>query len=405
MSYLFISEPQHTDVESRISPEEVLAGLNPVQQEAVVETDGPVLLVAGPGSGKTRTLTHRIAYILATGRARPYDILALTFTNKAAREMRERIQQLLGEEQAGGLWMGTFHSIFSRILRREADKLGYTSNFSIYDTDDSERVIREVMNNLGIDTKRYSPRAVRHRISSAKNQLLSPQEVEQEATEEIDHITARVFQRYTTFLAQANALDFDDLLVKPIELFQKHEDTLAYYQKRWKYIHIDEYQDTNRAQYMIAQMLAGEHRNLCVVGDDAQSIYAFRGADIRNILSFQSDYPDAKIIRLEQNHRSTQRILKLADATIGHNQGQLEKNLWTENPEGEPVILMEALSERDEAQKIERRNAVAGQIAVQGPRPGVTGVTAVTHQHLAQASSQHERRRKAGRSGADFMAM
>lgn len=355
MSYLFISEPQQTEIESHISAEEVLAGLNPVQQEAVAEIEGPVLLVAGPGSGKTRTLTHRIAYILAKGRARPYDILALTFTNKAAREMRERIQHLLGEEQAGGLWMGTFHSIFSRILRREADKLGYTSDFSIYDTDDSERVVRNIMTNSGIDTKRWSPRSVRHRISAAKNQLLSPNELAQDATEEFEHITAKVFTRYSAVLEQANAFDFDDLLVKPIQLFQEHEDTLAYYQRRWKYIHIDEYQDTNRAQYMIAQMLAGQHRNLCVVGDDAQSIYAFRGADIRNILSFQKDYPEAKVIRLEQNYRSTQRILRLADAIIGHNQGQIKKNLWTENVEGEPVILMEALSERDEAQKIERR--------------------------------------------------
>jgi DNA helicase II / ATP-dependent DNA helicase PcrA len=338
-----------------IDADEVLAGLNPVQQEAVRATDGPVLLIAGPGSGKTRTLTHRMAYLLATGRARSHEVLALTFTNKAAREMRDRIHALVGDAGSRGLWMGTFHSIFARILRREAEKINFTSDFSIYDSEDSERVIREVMNGLGIDTKKFHPRAIRQRISGAKNQLISPGEYHRLAADPFEEIAARVFARYDELLRRANALDFDDLLIRPIQLFDQHPETLKRYQTRWRYVHIDEYQDTNRAQYRIARMLAAEHKNICVVGDDAQSIYAFRGADIQNILSFQRDYPDATVIRLEQNYRSTQRILRLADGIIRQNQKQLDKTLWTENPEGEPVILMEALSERDEAQKVERR--------------------------------------------------
>lgn len=338
-----------------IDPDEVLRGLNPVQQEAASTVDGPVLIIAGPGSGKTRTLTHRIAYLLATGRARSYDVLALTFTNKAAREMRLRVLRLVGPEGAKGLWMGTFHSVFARILRREAEKLGFTRDFTIYDSDDSERVIREIMNSLGIDTRQFHPRAIRHRISGARNQLVSPAEYQRLAADPFEEVAARVFARYDTSLRRANALDFDDLLIRPLQLFDQHPDVLQSYQQRWSYLHIDEYQDTNHAQYRIAKLLAARHQNICVVGDDAQSIYAFRGADIQNILSFKRDYPDASVVRLEQNYRSTQRILRLADSIIRHNQKQLDKKLWTENPAGEPVILMEALSERDEAQKIERR--------------------------------------------------
>jgi DNA helicase II / ATP-dependent DNA helicase PcrA len=339
----------------QVRPNEILAGLNPVQREAAAAIDGPVLIIAGPGSGKTRTLTHRIAYILADGKARPYEILALTFTNKAAREMRERVLDLVGAEAAKGLWMGTFHAVFARILRREADKLGYTRDFSIYDSDDSERVVRELMGRFGIDTKRFNPRAIRQRISGAKNQLVSPHDYQRLAADPFEEAAARVYGAYEQALRRANALDFDDLLIRPIELFEQHPEVLAEYQRRWRYVHIDEYQDTNHAQYRIAQLLAGAHRNLCVVGDDAQSIYAFRGADIQNILSFKRDYPEATVVRLEQNYRSTQRILRLADAIIRHNHKQLDKHLWTENPQGEPVILMEALSERDEAQKVERR--------------------------------------------------
>ncbi len=338
-----------------VDPDEVLAGLNPMQQEAASATEGPVLIIAGPGSGKTRTLTHRIAYLLAAGKARPYQVLALTFTNKAAREMKERVLELVGPAGARGIWMGTFHSVFARILRREADRVGYTRDFSIYDTSDSENVVRNQLARFGIDAKRVSPRAVRQRISGAKNQLVSPAEYQRLAADPFEEAAARVYGGYNAALRRANAMDFDDLLIKPIELFQQHPDLLGEYQRRWRYVHIDEYQDTNHAQYQIARMLAAEHKNLCVVGDDAQSIYAFRGADIQNILSFQKDYSQAKTIRLEQNYRSTGKILQLADAVIGQNSAQLDKKLWTENPEGEHVILMEALSERDEAQKVERR--------------------------------------------------
>ncbi|MEP0546547.1 MAG: UvrD-helicase domain-containing protein [Rhodothermales bacterium] len=333
----------------------ILDGLNPVQREAASTTEGPVMIVAGPGSGKTRTLTHRIAYLLAAKRAWPSQILALTFTNKAAREMRDRVLRLVGEEGAKGIWMGTFHSVFARILRREADKLGYTRDFSIYDPTDSENIIKAQMLRYGIDAKRYTPRSVRHRISGAKNQLVSPEEYQRLAADPFEEAAAKVYGPYNDALRRANALDFDDLLIKPIELFQRHPDVLAEYQKRWKYLHIDEYQDTNHAQYSLAKMLAAAHKNLCVVGDDAQSIYAFRGADIQNILSFQKDYPGATTIRLEQNYRSTAKILRLADSIIKRNADQLDKNLWTENAEGEHVVLMEALSEKDEAQKVERR--------------------------------------------------
>ncbi len=335
------------------SADEILEGLNPSQQEAVRVTDGPVLIIAGPGSGKTRTLTHRIAYLIATGCARPRDILALTFTNKAAREMKDRIRRLVGEESAA-LWMGTFHSTFARLLRYEAEHIGFTSDFSIYDTDDSERILRQLMDRYSISTKDYSPRAIHHLLSSAKNQLVSPDEYGRIVSSPLQEKAARVYRPYQEMLRNSNALDFDDLLIKPIQLFEQHGDVLEKYQRRWKYLHIDEYQDTNHAQFRLAKLLSHRHKNICVVGDDAQSIYAFRGADIGNILSFQRDYPDAETVRLEQNYRSTQRILRLADSIIKHNKDQLKKSLWTENVEGDYVILMEALSEKDEAQKIER---------------------------------------------------
>ena len=333
---------------------EILEGLNSSQQAAARVTDGPVLIIAGPGSGKTRTLTHRIAYLICTGKARPRDVLALTFTNKAAREMKERIRQLVGAEDAKNIWMGTFHSMFARLLRVEGQKLGYTSDFSIYDTDDTERIIRQLMDRYEMDTKQFSPRSLRNLISSAKNQLVSPAEYKRVAGSLLQDRAATLYEPYEEMLRRSNALDFDDLLLKPIRLFEQHPDVLDKYQSRWKYIHVDEYQDTNRAQYVVSKFLAGKHENLCVVGDDAQSIYAFRGADIGNILSFQQDYPGASTVRLEQNYRSTRRILRMADSIIKHNPDQLEKTLWTENPEGDFVILMEALSEKDEAQKIER---------------------------------------------------
>ena len=332
----------------------ILSGLNDAQQEAVSTTDGPLLIVAGPGSGKTRTLTHRIAYLLASGRARPFEVLALTFTNKAAREMRERVERLIGMEHARGMWMGTFHSTFARMLRVEGERIGYTSDFTIYDSDDSQRVIRSLMEQHHIDPKQFSPRSIQSLISGAKNQLVSPEAYAQMATTLAQDNASRIYGPYEQILRQSNAMDFDDLLIRPIELFDRHPDVLEKYQRRWRYIHIDEYQDTNRAQYMLAKKLADAHQNLCVVGDDAQSIYAFRGADISNILSFQRDFESARTVRLEQNYRSTQRILKLASSIISHNKQQLDKQLWTDNKEGDHVMLAEALSEKDEAQKIER---------------------------------------------------
>ena len=344
-----------TDVDPDPEAEQrILDGLNDKQREAVTTTEGPVMIIAGPGSGKTRALTHRIAYLLAAGKARPRDILALTFTNKAAGEMQERVESLVGDD-ARGMWVGTFHSSFARLLRMEGDKIGYSEDFSIYDTTDSKRLIRQQMKGRNLDTDVVKPRSVQRMISSAKNEMIDPQEYAELARGDQQEIVAEVYPAYERALKQANALDFDDLLLKPIQLFEEHEDVLEKYQRRWQYVHIDEYQDTNQAQYVLARTLAGGHENLCVVGDDAQSIYAFRGADITNILNFEQDYPDATTIRLERNYRSTKNIIRLADSIIEENDDQIEKELWTDNAEGEYVALMEALSEKDEAQKIERR--------------------------------------------------
>lgn len=332
----------------------ILQGLNPDQQRAVQATDGPVLIIAGPGSGKTRALTHRIAYLLAAGKARPFQILALTFTNKAAREMKERVHKLVGPEAARGMWLGTFHATFARLLRIEGEHLGFTSDFSIYDTDDTERLLRALMERYLVDPKQFSVRSMRSLISSAKNQMVSPDAYARVAATLAQEKAALLYGPYQQALRRANAIDFDDLLLHPIKLFEQEPDVLQKYQQRWTHLHIDEYQDTNRAQYTLAKMLAARHKNICVVGDDAQSIYAFRGADIGNILSFQRDYPEAAVVRLEQNYRSTKTILRLADSIIKHNKDQLEKELWTENHEGDHVVLMEALSEKDEAQKAER---------------------------------------------------
>ena len=333
----------------------ILKGLNEVQQEAVTVTDGPVLIVAGPGSGKTRTLTHRIAYLLATGKARPWEILAITFTNKAAKEMRERVMGLVGEETGRGMAIGTFHAMLARVMRVDGDRIGYTSDFTIYDTDDVQRVLRDLMNRFGMDATQIKPRSVQHLISSAKNRMVDPGEYARLAVSPQQQRAAELYQPYLDELRRANAMDFDDLLLKPLQLFDNHPDILEKYQNRWKYIHIDEYQDTNKAQYLIARTLARKFGNLCVVGDDAQSIYAFRGADITNMLSFQRDYPNASTIRLEQNYRSTQNIVRLADSIIRNNTAQIDKKLWTDNQQGDPIILLESISERDEAQKVERR--------------------------------------------------
>jgi len=355
MRQIPIQREEPTSIEPDPDAEKrILGGLNERQQEAVKATDGPVMIIAGPGSGKTRTLTHRIAYLLATGRAEPHEIIALTFTNKAAREMQERVQKLVGD-RTKGMWVGTFHSSFARVLRIDGEKIGYSRDFSIYDTDDSKRIIKQQMNRLNISTDDVSPRGIQNLISDAKNRMVSPEKYESVARGRAQEAAAKIYPAYETALRKSNAMDFDDLLLRPLELFDEHPDVLQKYQDRWQYVHIDEYQDTNHAQYMLARNLADAHENLCVVGDDAQSIYAFRGADITNILSFEKDFPEATTVRLEQNYRSTGRILALADSIIKQNDDQLDKDLWTENDDGEYVALMEALSEKDEAKKIERR--------------------------------------------------
>jgi DNA helicase II / ATP-dependent DNA helicase PcrA len=329
-----------------------LAQLNEKQADAVLHSDGPLLIIAGAGSGKTRVLTYRIAQLLANQKAWASQILALTFTNKAAREMRERIESIIGPE-AARLWMGTFHSLFTRILRIEAEAIGYKPDFSIYDSDDSEKVVKGVMQELNIDVREIKPRQIRFRISGAKNQMIDHATFAARFIQSsMDDIVAQVYPIYEARLKQSNAMDFDDLLIKPIELFQTWPEILEKYQDRFRYILIDEYQDTNRAQYLVTRMLASKHHNICVVGDDAQSIYSFRGADISNILNFREDYSNATQIALEQNYRSTRSILKCADAVIKNNKKQLEKTLWTENPGGNPITLLDNFTEREEAQRI-----------------------------------------------------
>ena len=324
--------------------------LNPKQQEAVKSVEGPVMVVAGPGSGKTRVLTYRIAYLIQIG-VPAYAILALTFTNKAANEMKARIVQLVGE-QSRQLWMGTFHSILARILRVEGEKLGYERNFTIYDSVDSLALIKRIMNAKGFSAQQFNPQAIRARISGAKNQLVTPDEYARTASDLFQEKTAALYLDYQKQLKHYNAMDFDDLLLKPIELFNGNKKVLEKYHDRFRFILIDEYQDTNRAQYVLIRLLAQKQHNICVVGDDAQSIYAFRGADIRNILDFERDYPDAKIIRLEQNYRSTKTILDAADRVIKHNVDQIAKDLWTENQTGERITLLVCQDDREEGAMI-----------------------------------------------------
>lgn len=326
--------------------------LNEQQQRAVRHTDGPLLIVAGAGSGKTRVLTYRIAYLIHQQKAQPNEILSLTFTNKAAREMQGRIRQLIGDD-ARYLWMGTFHSVFSKILRFEAEKIGFTSNYSIYDTDDSKNAIKQILRENNYDPKEIQPRTIQFMISDAKNELINPDYYKEKfAHSTLEKITAQIYEIYVQRLKQNNAMDFDDLLIKPIELFQKHPEILEKYQDRFKYILIDEYQDTNHAQYKVTNMLASKYKNLCVVGDDAQSIYSFRGADIGNILDFKNDYENAVEIPLEQNYRSTKAILKAADSIIKNNSRQLEKTLWTDNDMGETITVLDNRDERDEANRV-----------------------------------------------------
>jgi DNA helicase-2/ATP-dependent DNA helicase PcrA len=329
-----------------------LNDLNPVQIEAVKAANGPVMIIAGAGSGKTRVLTYRIAYLIECG-VPAHQILALTFTNKAAKEMKNRIMKLVGDD-TGSLWMGTFHSMFARILRKECMHLKFTPSFTIYDSDDSLSTIKKVMEKLNLPTQQFNPAAVRSRISIAKNQYLSPDKFAETVHELFDEKAALVYAEYQKTLERSNAMDFDDLLIKPIELFEKKKDVLEKYQHRFKFILVDEFQDTNRAQYQVVRLLGTKLKNIAVVGDDAQSIYSFRGANIRNILDFQKDYPECQLFRLEQNYRSTKSIISVADELIRFNKEQLKKKLWTANPVGEPVSIVQCADDREEGSQIVR---------------------------------------------------
>lgn len=323
--------------------------LNPVQQEAVYQTSGPVLILAGAGSGKTRVLTHRIAYLIDVENVNPWNILAITFTNKAAGEMRERVDQIVGYGSEN-VWVSTFHSTCVRILRRYIDKIGYDRNFTIYDSDDQKSVVKDICKRLNIDTKVYKERALMSVISSAKDELTSPDELLMKSTGDYAKAkAAQVYKEYQKVLKNNNALDFDDLIMKTVELFRTQPDVLEYYQERFKYIMVDEYQDTNTAQFKFVSILASKYRNLCVVGDDDQSIYKFRGANIYNILNFENEYPDAKVIKLEQNYRSTQNILNAANEVIRNNSGRKTKTLWTSNDEGDKVAFEQYNTEYEEA--------------------------------------------------------
>jgi DNA helicase-2/ATP-dependent DNA helicase PcrA len=331
----------------------ILDALNPTQREAAAVINGPLLILAGAGSGKTRVLTYRIAYMIEKG-VQPWNILALTFTNKAAGEMQERIAALVGEDKARRIWAGTFHSVFARILRREAEQIGFTSAFSIYDADDSLSVIKAIMNGLGISQQNYNPTAVRGAISSAKNKMLSWQEYQREAGSLFEKQVGMIYKDYEKRLAKNNAMDFDDLLLNMIRLLRNNAGALERYQDQFRYILIDEYQDTNKAQYEVVNLLARKYRNVCVVGDDAQSIYKWRGADIRNILDFERDYADANVVRLEQNYRSTKVILEAANDVINRNSRQIKKALWTDNAEGAKIQLLRCRDDREEAEIIAR---------------------------------------------------
>ncbi|MFO7317134.1 MAG: DNA helicase PcrA [Bacilli bacterium] len=330
----------------------LLNGMNPQQQEAVKTTEGPLLIMAGAGSGKTRVLTHRIAYLIVEKQVYPSNILAITFTNKAAREMRERIDALLGSGISENMWVSTFHSMCVRILRRHIDRIGISKNFSILDASDQLTAIKNVFKQLNIDTKQYDPRSVLSAISSAKNECITAEQYKKNANpfNPFEKMAGEVYEAYEKTLRKNQSLDFDDLIIMTITLFERVPDVLEYYQNKFQYIHVDEYQDTNHSQYKLVKMLASKFKNICVVGDSDQSIYRWRGADIRNILSFEKDYPNAKVILLEQNYRSTKRILQAANDVISNNESRYPKVLRTENPTGEKIVFYTARDERDEAQ-------------------------------------------------------
>lgn len=337
--------------------EDYLSQLNTAQQEPTTHVDGPLMVIAGAGSGKTRVLTYRIAYLMQKG-IDSFSILALTFTNKAAREMKKRIAEIVGESESKNLWMGTFHSVFARILRAEADRLGYPSSFTIYDTQDSERLVKSIIKEMKLDSDIYKTKQIRNRISSFKNSLITvrayhnnPELVEADR-EARRSAMGTIYKNYVERCFKAGAMDFDDLLLKTNELLNRFPEVLAKYQDRFRYILVDEYQDTNHSQYLIVRALADKFQNICVVGDDAQSIYAFRGANIENILNFHKDYPDAKTYRLEQNYRSTQSIVEAANSVINHNQNKLDKNVWTANEQGDKIVIHRSPTDGDEGRYV-----------------------------------------------------
>lgn len=325
-----------------------LAGMNDKQQEAVLTTEGPVLVMAGAGSGKTRVLTHRVAYLIEEKNVLPWHILAITFTNKAAREMKERIGKLLGEN-ANDVWVSTFHALCVRILRRDIDKLGFNTAFTIADPGEQRTLMKRICAELNIDTKKFDPRQILSAISNAKNAMLTPDEYEKRYQDPFRKMVGKAYRIYQRELESNQTLDFDDLIMKTIQLFKTNPETLHYYQNKFQYIHVDEYQDTNDAQYELVHLLADGYHNLCVVGDADQSIYGWRGANMNNILNFEKDYPDAHTIMLEQNYRSTQAILNAANEVIANNEKRRDKNLWTENGQGEKISYYRAQSEHDEA--------------------------------------------------------
>jgi DNA helicase-2/ATP-dependent DNA helicase PcrA len=372
-----------------------LQGLNPEQRAAVEQTEGPVMIIAGAGSGKTRVITYRVAHLVRKG-VDSFNILVLTFTNKAAREMRERITHVVGNE-AKNIWMGTFHSVFAKILRVEAEKIGYPSNFTIYDTDDSKSVLRAILKEMNLDDKLYSVNFVLNRISASKNNLISWQEYNKNEQIQADDFSSgrgqmgKIYEMYATRCYRAGAMDFDDLLYKTNELLKLHPDVLNKYQHKFKYLMVDEYQDTNFSQYLIVKKLAAVNENLCVVGDDAQSIYAFRGANIQNILNFEKDYPDLKVFKLEQNYRSTQNIVNVANSIIRNNKDQLKKNVFSEKESGDKIKVMRAFSDNEEGK------IVAEAIMQDRSSNGLKwSAFAILYRTNAQSRSMEEALRKLG---------
>ena len=328
-----------------------LENLNKEQKKAVLYNEGPLLILAGAGSGKTKVLTTKIAYLIKEKNISPYEILAITFTNKAAKEMKERVENLIGEE-ARFIQISTFHSFGLKLLRENCKALGYDSNFVIMDSDDSLVIVKKIMKDLNYDIKQFSPKAVKNKISSCKNALMTPNDYEKYVAGDFDQIILDVYRKYEEKLKSSNAVDFDDLLLLPIKLFRKHKDILEMYQNRYKYILIDEYQDTNEAQYILSKMISAKYKNICVVGDADQAIYGFRGANYKNILNFEKDYPNALSIKLEQNYRSTKNILDAANCVIRNNQSRKEKNLWSTKGDGEKVTYYRAYDQLDEAHQV-----------------------------------------------------